>query len=64
MFNTRPLAVEAPGTGCDDFEIYRPEGMEGSGTRMPLNCLAAGVTNEEDARFSLISMSHGRTIVG
>ena len=46
MFNTRPLAVEAPGTGRDNFEIYRPEGMEGSGTRMPLNCCTTRVTDE------------------
>lgn len=46
MFDGGPLAVEAPGSRGDDLKVNGTEGMEGSGARMPLNCLAAGVTDE------------------
>jgi hypothetical protein len=64
MFNPRPLTVETPGARGDYFEVDGSKGVKRSGTRMPLNCLAAGVTYEQDARFSLVSMSHELTIVG
>jgi hypothetical protein len=64
VFYARPLAVEAPSTGSDYLEVDGPEGVEGSCTRMPLDCLTAGVTDEQDARFSLVLVRHVKTIAG
>ena len=64
VLDASPLAVEAPSAGSDYLEVDGPKGVKGSGTRMPLDCLTAGVTDEQDARFSLVLMRHVNTIVG